>query len=249
MSSIVRLMQSIAILILAVLCAGLVGITIAAAAGYYPWLSYHITFGETANADVGMYLQIALTLFVISLLYVLPANGRIMSLEKSHRDFQISMDDVAQAYYLCHTADRSGAFTMSSEFDSVRERLLYLRDHPDLGRLEAGVMEVAAQMSQQSRHLADVYSDENVTRARNFLRQRQEEADTQLANIRDALRACDEIEKWSAEIEMEEARVEEHLEQLDDRVRTALPPLGYDIVRTRRNDRNVFSFGAVQPAE
>jgi len=30
------------------------------------------------------------------------------------------------------------------EFDAVRERLAYLRDHPDLSRLEPEVLEVAA---------------------------------------------------------------------------------------------------------
>ena len=42
------------------------------------------------------------------------------------------MEDIARAYHLCHTADRAGVFTLSSEFDSVRERLAYQRDHPDL---------------------------------------------------------------------------------------------------------------------
>jgi len=68
---------------------------------------------------------------------------------------------------------------MSSEFDAVRERLAYLRDHPDLDSLEPQVLELAAQMSHQSRELSDIYNDEKVTRAKTFLKQRQEEAERQ----------------------------------------------------------------------
>ena len=52
---------------------------------------------------------------------------------------------------------------MSSEFDAVRERLAYLHDHHDLDSLEPSVLEVAAQMSHQSRELSDIYSDEKLS--------------------------------------------------------------------------------------
>ena len=48
---------------------------------------------------------------------------------------------------------------------------------------------MAAQMSHESRELAEVYSTERVDRARQFLRQRQEEADQMKAARADGL--CD----------------------------------------------------------
>ena len=245
-----RIMQILAIGILGVASAGLVGSAIAAALGVIPWLTLPLTFGETQVADAGMYLQIGLGILTASLLFMIPSNNRILALEHSHRDFQIGMDDVARAYYVCHAADRAGTFTLSAEFDSVRERLHFLRNHPDLGQLEAGVLEVAAQMSQQSRELADIYSDENVARARDFLRQRQTEVETQRQKISDAMKACKEITNWSDQITQDESAIESELSALDDMVRTALPPLGYDIVRTGPQTRQqIYAVGAQLPAE
>ena len=97
------------------------------------------------------------------------------------------MADVAEAYHHAHAGDRQGVFRLSSEFDQVRERIEYLRDHPDLKLLEADVLTLAAQMSQQSHRLAEIYSDERVARAKDFLQQRQEEAEEQQRRIVEAL--------------------------------------------------------------
>lgn len=245
-----RIMQILAIGILGVASAGLVGSAIAAALGVIPWLTLPLTFGDTQVAEAGTYLQIGLGILTASLLFMIPSNKRILALEHSHRDFQIGMDDVARAYYVCHAADRAGTFTLSAEFDSVRERLHFLRNHPDLGQLEAGVLEVAAQMSQQSRELSDIYSDENVARARDFLRQRQTEVETQRQKISDAMKACKEITDWSEQIAQDESAIDAELRALDDTVRTALPPLGYDIVRTGPQSRQqIYAVGAQLPAE
>lgn len=115
-----------------------------------------------------MITQIVVTIILASLFFFIPSADRIMSLERSHRKFRLSMEDVARAYHVCHTADRSGVFTMSSEFDALRERLSYLRDHPDLDSLEPQFLVLAAQMSHQSRELADIYNDEKVDRAKTF---------------------------------------------------------------------------------
>ena len=61
----------------------------------------------------------------------------------------------------------------------ARERIDYLRQHPDLKLLEADILTLAAQMSQQSHRLAEIYNDERVTRAKDFLQQRQREAEDQ----------------------------------------------------------------------
>lgn len=212
-----------------------VGYTLACAFGFAPWLSLPMMFGETLLANFGMYLQIGLTVVLASVAFMIPTNMRMNALERSHRSFHINMDDVARAYHLCNTADRAGVFTFSSEFDAMRERLAYLRDHPDLSRLEPDVLEVAAQMSQQSRHLSDVYSDEKVERAKEFLKQRQEEAEDQQDRIVNALHAVQEIRTWAQQVDIEESVVASQLEQLDEKLQASLPGLGYVLSRKEGN--------------
>ena len=88
-------------------------------------------------------------------------------------------------------------------------------------------MEVAAQTSVQSRHLAEVYSAERVARAKAFLRQRQQAAEEQQERIMEALHICEQIRTWSEQVEIEEARVASQLTYLDDRLQSTLPLLGY----------------------
>ena len=227
--NIARLCHAMSLFLVATVAMALVFYTVMCAFGQSPWFTMPLTFGETTFLDAGMYLQIILTVLVGSMAFYLPTNARIMALENSHRKFQISMHDVARAYHDVHTADRSGLFTLSSEFDAVRERLAYLRDHPDMEQLEPAVMEVAAQMSQQARHLADVYSDEKVARAKAFLSQRQQEAEMQQERIVDALHTCTEIRKWAQQVELEESIVASQLAQLDEKLQLALPALGYSL--------------------
>ena len=214
-----------------ILLTGLAAIayTAAAAVGAVPWLTFTAVFGEYTVPNAGMITQIALTVILASLFFFMPSAGRIMSLERAHRDFRVTMEDVARAYHVCHTADRSGVFTMSSEFDAVRERLAYLRDHPDLDTLEPQVMELAAQMSQQSRELADIYNDEKVARAKTFLRQRQEEVERQQTLIVEAHHHLRDIRKWSQQVELEESVVASQLSQLEEQLEATLPGLGYTL--------------------
>ncbi|WP_341214174.1 DNA repair protein [uncultured Limimaricola sp.] len=226
-----RAMQMIAMMTLAIAATAAAAATIAAALGYLPWLELTARFGETSLPWAGMALQIFLTVLLVTLVFFLPSAGRVLALEHSHRHFRISMDDVARAYHVAHTADRAGVFTMSSEFDAVRERLAFLRDHPDLGHLEHDVMEVAAQMGEQSRDLADIYSDEKVSRARKFLAQRQEDAERQQERIIEALHVCREMKRWADQVELEESVVASQLAQLDDQLQTMLPELGFEAPR------------------
>ena len=219
--------QVLSLFILAFAGATVLAYTLLCAAGQAPWLALTLQFGDQSLPQAGPVVQTALALLLGALFFFMPMNGRILALERSHRDFRISMEDVARAYHLCHTADRAGVFTLSSEFDSVRERLAYLRDHPDLGHLETDVLTLAAQMSQQARHLADVYSDEKVARARACLTERQAEAEAQQARIVEALHACRDIRKWVQQIELEESVVASQLAQLDEQLQAALPALGY----------------------
>ena len=207
--------------------------TIAAALGYLPWLELTARFGETTLPWAGMALQIFLTVLLVTLVFFLPSASRVLALENSHRNFRVSMNDVARAYHVAHTADRAGVFTMSSEFDAVRERLAFLRDHPKVDGLGylgfiADVMEVAAQMGEQARDLADIYSDEKVSRARKFLAQRQEDAERQQERIVEALHVCREMKRWANQVELEESVVASQLAQLDDQLQAMLPELGFE---------------------
>ncbi|NBD28578.1 MAG: DNA repair protein [Alphaproteobacteria bacterium] len=241
-----RAMHVVSLALLTTIGAAVLAYTIACALGLAPWLSLSLTFGETTIPQAGTYVQIALTGILVSLAFFIPANRRILGLERAHRDFRISMEDVARAYHLCHSADRTGVFTLSSEFDAVRERLSYLRDHPDLDSLEPQVLELAAQMSQQSRELADIYSDEKVARAKTFLRQRQQEAERQQQLIVEALHACRDLRKWTQQIELEESVVASQLAQLEEQLEATLPALGYSL---GRDGANVVPLGERPAAE
>ncbi|MEC7762864.1 MAG: DNA repair protein [Pseudomonadota bacterium] len=223
-------------LIMGAICAvavGLIAATAGAALGLYPWLELYAGFGGQPIDNAGMIAQIAITaLFVLLALY-LPANRRIMQLEKSHRQFNVSMDDVSRAYMTSHEHDRSGAFQLQGEFDSVRERITHLREHPDLGGLEPQVLELAAQMSHTSRDIADVYSHENVERARNFLRQRQEEIETFHENVAMAKRTTEELQQWLQQVETEEHIVDKQVAALRKDLKELLPQIGLDLDPTR----------------
>ena len=153
-----------------------------------------------------------------------------MQLETSHRQFNVGMQDVARAYGAVHAADRAETFQMSSEFDSVRERLAYLRDHPDLSTLEPAVLEMAAQMSHVARDLAEVYSDEKLARARSFLTQRQEEVELFNSRLNQAKGISTEMKHWLHEVELEESVAVAQLERLRDEMREIMPELGLECV-------------------
>ena len=223
-------------LIMGAICAtalGLVVVTAGAALGLLPWLELYAGFGGQPVEQAGMIAQIAVTtLFVLLSLY-LPANRRIMQLEKSHRQFNDSMDDISRAYMTSHEADRAGAFKIHGEFDSVRERINHLREHPDLGGLEPQVLELAAQMSHTSRDIAEVYSEEKVERARHFLRQRQEEIETFQENVAMAKRTTEELQQWVQQIETEEHIVNGQVAALKKDLKALLPEIGLDVADTR----------------
>jgi hypothetical protein len=196
--------------------------SLAAAVGLAPWLRLDVGLGGVST-DAGFAAQLALTLLLLGLCFFVPMNDRVMRLENSHRTFRVTMWDVAQAYQAAHAADRDGCFRLKSEFDSVRERLEHLRRHPDLGRLEPEILEMAAQMSHESRELAETYSTERVERARQFLQQRQEEADQMTGRVQAASAICRELKGWLEQVEIEEVTARSELARL----REELEPLLY----------------------
>ena len=197
--------------------------SVSAAAGLTPWLQLQVGLGGAAPVDAGIAIQLTLTALLLGLCFFVPSNGRVMRLENSHRNFRVNMGDVAQAYQAAHAADRDGVFELKSEFDSVRERIEYLRRHPDLGRLEPEILEMAAQMSHESHDLAEIYSTERVDRARHFLRQRQEEAEQMKERVQVAYATCRELRRWFERVEIDEDIARSEVARLKEELLEQLP--------------------------
>jgi len=223
----------ITIAILLTLCSAL------ALFGWMPWPQITLGFGAEPVANAGMWLQLGVTGLSLLLLFYLPANTRMSRLERSHRSFSIGIEDVAHAYRRAHAADRAGVFSLSGEFDAVRARMEHLREHPDLQHLEPELLQLAAQMSHETRELARAYSDDKVARAKIFLRQRQEEVQSLTDRISVARRTCDELRRWMQDIDTEERIAQVQLRRLEADLKDILPTLGYDIDLDDVRDANV----------
>lgn len=204
-------------------------LSLGAALGLLSWLEINASVNGGVITNAGMIAQLGFTFFCLTLLFFLPTSNRVMQLEKSHRMFHVSMEDVAKAYSISHEGDRAGLFKIGSEFDSVRERIAHLRDHPDLITLEPSVLEIAAQMSHEARDLAEVYSSERVARAKLFLQQRQQEVDTFQENLRIAHQTTGELKNWLLQVEVEEGLVDRQLDTLQADLFELLPELGFDL--------------------
>ncbi len=219
--------QMLATAILAAAAAAATAWTFAALAGLAPWAEIPVTIGGLEYPAAGMALQLIFTAVFLSLLAFLPGSRRVMQLERTHRDFAISMSDVMEAYAACHAADRQGAFTLSEQFDAVKERIAWLRRHPDLGNLEPDVLEAAAQMSLASHELAETYSDDNIARAEAFLRQRQEEIAAFESRIQTATAAMHRLRRWTEQVEVEESVMRSQLDRLEEEFGDLLEEMGF----------------------
>ena len=222
------LFQRVAVIVFAGAAVFLLFSTIMAAFGKWAWIDLSLSYDGAVIENAGMYAQIGLTALAVALCFFLPSNRRIMQLENSHRSFTIGMEDVARAYAAVHAADRADSFRLSSEFDSVRERLAYLRDHPDLSTLEPALLEVAAQMSHISRELAEVYADDRIDRARSFLKERQREVELINERLDQAKQINTDLKHWAHEVELEESVAAAQLERLRAEMRDILPELGQE---------------------
>jgi len=236
---ILRLAQTVAQWIAAGMAAVLLVLTLLAVAGLVPWPSLALTLDGTPVPRAGMYAQILLTLLLCTVCLVLPANARMARLERSHRSFEMGIEDVSRAYRIAHASDRAGVFALSGEFDAIRARLDHLRKHPDLGHLEPELLQMAAQMSFVTRDLAQTYSDDRVARARAFLRHRQEEAQAMSDRLVIARRMVDELRRWLTDVESEERQAELQIKRLEADLREILPQLGYAMEAEESRDSTV----------
>ncbi|WP_240310505.1 DNA repair protein [Pseudosulfitobacter sp. DSM 107133] len=224
------LMQRAALALFILTALALLGATAMSLSGKLPWVDLQVDWNGAPVPLAGMYAQIGLTIFATCLCFFLPSALRTMQLENAHRDFSVNMTDISRAYAAVHAADRGDVFRFSTEFDSMRERLEYLRDHPDLSSLEPALLDVAAQMSHISKELAEVYSDTHVARARGFLEQRQYEVDQFNTRLEHAKSISSEFKHWLTNIELEEAVAAAQLDRLRGEMREVLPELGLETI-------------------
>lgn len=201
--------------------------------GPWGWLNLQVA-GWNLGIPPGTLVQLSAAGLAFALLFYLPSAVKVMQLDHAHRRFQLTMEDVAKAYHISHSADRAETFTLSSEFDAVKERMLFLRDHPDLAKLEPDVIDVAAQMSVVSHELAEIYSEEKVDRARSVLRQRQNEIMDLQNRIAQARKVTDELQRWTNQVEVERAVAEQQINQLSADLEDILPELEVTEGQTRR---------------
>ena len=131
----------------------------------------------------------------------------------------------------------------------MKERIKFLRQHPDLGNLEPDVIEAAAQMSHVSRELAEIYSDENVTRARGFLQERMSEIETFRERIAEANTQCHELRRWLDQVELEEDMNTSQLQRLEDQLGDTLTDLGFRRITKSRTSPNLVSVPSATAAE
>lgn len=223
--------------------------TLLAMTGLLPWLPLNLTSTTGDSLLIGPWVQVLGTVFLLGLCAFLPGVHQIQSLEKSHREFKLSMDDVARAYQISHATDRSGTFTLSAEFEDMRDRLDTMRRHPDLGHLEPEILEVAAQMSHVTRDLALIYSEKKVARAKDFLRQRQHELDAFSEKLGLALRVTQDLQRWQKDVEASELEVNRQVDRLEKDLQEILPQLGYEMDEDRleepkADDDNVVTLSA-----
>jgi hypothetical protein len=234
-----RVAQGLAHGLLVALTLAALAASLLAAVDHLPWLHLPLRYGELDVAEAGMWVQIAFTALLCMICLFLPANSRMARLESSHRSFAMGLEDVAHAYRLAHAADRAGVFALSGEFESMRARLAHLRNHPDLGQLEPELLQLAAQMSFQTRDLARTYSDDRVARARGFLQQRQEEVTALTDRITLARQTVDELRRWLTDIEAEERQAEVQIKRLEADLREILPQIGYAMEAEETRDATV----------
>jgi len=215
------IMQIIAKWLLIALAVSAVIATVLAANGTLAWLDLSTTAADGTSSQVGPMIQIAVTLCLVALVAFLPTVNRVMALENSQRE--------KYAYIASHSADRASQFKLSDEYDDIRARIEYMRDHPDLATLEPELLELAAQMSHASRDIAKIYSDEKVRRAKAFLAERQHEVADFQDKLELAMSVTAELKRWRYDIDASETEAERQMDRLEKDLKEILPTIGYEL--------------------
>jgi len=222
-------MQTSVLVLLGAVIIGMVCITCMSAVGVLPWLQIDARLGSADIPAFGPAVQVLFTVFCVALLTFLPSSARVLKLERTHREFSLTLDDLERAYRCAHAEDRKGNFTLSEEFNAVRERMIFLKRHPDMAHLEPEILEVAAQMSYLSRDLATVYSDDAITRAKSFLKQRQADIASHNDKIEAAVSTAKELRRWVDDVDAEELQAKRQIARLEADLQEILPKIGYAV--------------------
>jgi predicted nucleic acid-binding Zn-ribbon protein len=224
-----HMFQIVTLGLLVTLAAAATVATVLSALGFFPWLQMQTVLSSGTIFDAGVWVQSLGSALLVGLCFFIPSANRMKDLERSHRDFGLTMNDIAQAYQLSHATDRKRNFSLSTEFDTMRERLTHMREHPELGHLEPEVLELAAQMSFTTRELAQIYSEDKVNRAKDFLKARQQELDSFNENLSLALTATQELKRWQSDVEASETETNRQMDRLEKDLQEILPQLGYEM--------------------
>lgn len=187
-------------------------------AGILPWPDLLVTYDGQVVPWSGQALQIGVTLLLVMIAMFLPSARRVLRLETSHRQFEIGMDDITCAYRAAHMADRADMFDMHREFDAVRERYQHLKQQPELAEMDAELLTIAAQMSEQTRDLAEVYSDAKVARVREGLKQRMVDAERLQEKMQQAHSQLRELKRLMENVDAEESSVAAQMQRLREDV-------------------------------
>ena len=206
--------QLLGLALLAMAALAMVLVTGLSSFGVWPWLDVTAAFGETLLPQAGMALQIGVTVLLVTLLTIIPASFRVMKLEHQHRRFSIDMDDVTRAYRAAHMADRAEMFGMQREFDAVRERYAYLKEKSDLSEIDDELLIIGAQMSEQSRDLAERFSDRRMARVRAGLKDRQDDISAMEDRVRSIKAAAVKLARKRDHMELSKEDVFDRAEAL-----------------------------------
>lgn len=199
-----------------------------------------INTSSTNSINVAPALLTLPAVFAAILFTFVPSAKRLLQLELSHRSFRITMGDVREAFYLAFSADRTGIFRLTEQFDAVSERIRFLKNHPELQGKEPDILELAAQMSFETRELAARYSTADVERARAFIDARLvavEQTEALITKIIQTKQRALEIQKRYTSVNSDTmAQLEKETAELE----ALLNPLGF----VRRTETNIISIAA-----
>ena len=215
---IITLGQAVSLVLIAIIAFAGVVTSSLAFAGILPWADIRLVYGGEVVPWFGMACQLGVTALFILLSLFLPSARRVLRLETSHRRFEIDMDDITRAYRAAHWADRKEMFDMHREFDAVRERYQHLKSQPELAEMNSELLTIAAQMSEQTRDLAEVYSDAKITQVRDALKQRKADAEALEARIHKAQAELRELKRLMGDVGADEDKVASQLQCLRDEV-------------------------------
>lgn len=194
-----------------------------------------INTGPTRSINVAPLLLTLPAVFAAILFTFVPSARRLLQLELSHRLFRINMEDVRVAFYLAFSADRTGMFRLTEQFDAVSERIRFLTNHPELQGKEPDILALAAQMSFETRELADRYSVADVERAGSFIDARLAEVEQTEALIAKIIQTRQRAVGIQQRCSVLSSDTVNQLDKETTELETILIPLGF----VRRTETNV----------